>query len=308
MNHTRRKILGYLGTGLALSALPAAVWSNSPTPSASASAGKSVPKITLNDGKQIPILGYGTWDVRGAEGQKAIESALELGYRHIDTAVIYENEDIVGAAVRASGIPREEIFITSKIWSDINRDGAKRNLEQSLKRLAMDYVDLYLLHQYDGDVYGAWEGLLEEQQAGRVKSIGVSNFDAAQITEFAGKVKVKPVINQIEINPGTQQQETRRAMKSLAIAAQAHSPFGGAARGPGAAVTLKRPELVAIGEKHGKSAAQVVLRWLVQQDIITIPKSSNPKRMLENLSIFDFSLEEAEMQQIAALDGKIGEK
>ena len=307
MNHSRRKALQTLAAALALGALPACAREGSKTPPQAAPDkpdNAAAPKLALNDGNRIPLIGYGTWDVRGAEGQKAIETALELGYRHIDTAVIYENEDIVGAAVRASGIPRDEIFITSKIWSDMNREGARRTVARSLKALGLDYIDLYLLHRPEGDIYGAWEGLIGEQRAGRVKSIGVSNFNAAQITEFDRRAAVKPVLNQIELNPAQQQQATRRAMQPLNIAVQAHSPFGGAARGPGAGVILKRPELLAIAEKHGKSAAQIVLRWLVQQNIIAIPKSANPSRMKENLAVFDFSLDNEDMRQIAALDGK----
>lgn len=301
MNPVRREVLNCLATGLALSALPASAQSKDLLPAAGN--GAAVPGITLSDGKKIPILGYGTWDVRGAKGQKALETALALGYRHIDTAVIYENEDIVGAAVRASGILRSEIFITSKIRSDMSRDGARRTFAQSRKTLGLDYIDLYLLHEPVGDIYGAWEALIEEQRAGNVRSLGVSNFDAAQINEFSSRVAVKPVLDQIELNPGIQQRATRRALRPLNIAVQAHSPFGGAL-GNGARAMLQRPELVAIAKKHGKSAAQVVLRWLVQQNIIAIPKTTNPGRMKENLSVFDFTLDDFDMQRIAALDGK----
>lgn len=260
---------------------------------------KETPRLILSNSVAIPILGYGTWDVRGAEGQRAIESALELGYRHIDTATIYANEDIVGAAVRASGIPREEIFVTSKVWpSDMSREGALRACEQSRRQLGMDYIDLYLLHRPGGDRYGAWDALSDLHRQGQVRALGVSNFSAAQIEEFHQRVSVKPVLNQIELNPAVQQNEVRRVMQRLGVAVQSYSPFGG---GHGSRVMLQNPALVRIGAKHRKTPAQVILRWLVQQDIIAIPKTMRRERMRENLAVFDFALDADDMRVIAGL-------
>ncbi len=300
MNLSRRQTLQTFAATLALGALPARAQAGKSALPAAAS-GADVPKLTLGDGTKIPILGYGTWDVRGAAGQKAIETALALGYRHIDTAAMYGNEDIVGAAVRASGIPRRDIYITSKIWSDMSGDGARRTFARSQKALGLDYIDLYLLHRPSGDIYAAWETLNAEQRAGNVKSLGVSNFNAAQIAEFHARVASKPVLNQIELNPTEQQHATSRAMQPLGVAVQSYSPFGG---GSGSRAMLQRPELVQIGAKHGKSAAQIILRWLVQQNIIAIPKTVRPERMRENLAVFDFALDDDDMRQIAALDGK----
>ena len=282
--------LGALAMGLPVAGLAATTARNK---------GVAMPQLTLNNGVKIPILGYGTWDVRGADGQKAIETALELGYRHIDTATIYNNEDIVGAAVRASGIAREEIFITSKVWpSDMSRENTAHTFEQSRKRLGMDYIDLYLLHRPSGDIYGAWEALSSLHSQGQVKALGVSNFNAAQIEEFFRRVGVKPVLNQIELNPLVQQNEVRQAMQRLNVATQSYSPFGG---GHGSREMLKNPVLVQIGEKHKKTPAQVILRWLVQQNIIAIPKTMRRERMQENLAVFDFALDADDMRQIAAL-------
>ena len=261
--------------------------------------GATVPLVSLNNGVKIPILGYGTWDVRGAEGQKAIETALELGYRHIDTATIYNNENIVGAAVRASGIARSEIFITSKVWpSDMGSEATLRSFEQSRKQLGVEYIDLYLLHRAHGDIYGAWDALSRLHKQEQLKALGVSNFNAAQIEEFHRRVSIKPVLNQIELNPTVQQTEVRRTMQRLNIATQAYSPFGG---GQGSREMLKNPVLVQIGSRHQKTPAQVILRWLVQQNIIAIPKTMRRERMQENLSVFDFALDAGDMRAIAAM-------
>lgn len=258
----------------------------------------AMPRITLNNGVHIPILGYGTWNVRGAEGQKAIETALELGYRHIDTAAMYNNEDIVGAAVKASGIPRSEIFITSKIWSDMSRAGAQRTFEASAQKLGLDHVDLYLLHHPGGDIDGAWAALSDLYRQGRIKALGVSNFDAGQIQAFYKRVAIKPVLNQIELNPLQQQRDVRRAMQEIGVAVQSYSPFGGSS---GSREMLQLPALVQIAARHGKTPAQIILRWLVQQNIIAIPKTMRRERMLENISVFDFALDEGDMQSIAGL-------
>lgn len=278
-----------------------------PDPRADASSpdpGNRVPRLALGDDASIPVLGYGTWDVRGATGQKAIETALALGYRHIDTAAMYANEDIVGAAVRASGIPREQIFITSKVWSDMSRNGAQRTVEQSLRALGLDYIDLYLLHRPSSDIHGAWDALSALQREGRLRTLGVSNFNAAQLDDFHRRVAIKPVLNQIELNPRIQQHATRRAMKRLGVLTQSYSPFGG---GSGSRHMLQDPTLARIASRHGKTAAQVILRWLVQQDIVAIPKTLRPERMQENLAIFDFSLDATDLRALARLDTQAGQ-
>lgn len=303
MNQTRRNHLKLLGAMCMLGATTACA-TNAAKNAANNAAGNAanaaqIPRIDLGGGVSIPILGYGTSGIVGAEGQKAIETALKLGYRHIDTAIVYGNEDIVGAAIKASGIPRSEIFITTKIMRDMHREGAARAFEESSRKLGTDYIDLYLLHSPRGEVEGAWETLTHLHLEGKIKAIGVSNFDATLIRELHQKAAVKPALNQIRINPLDQQRATRQAMSELGVVAQAYSPLGGRRNNLS---VLELPELAAIAAAHQKTPAQIALRWLVQQNIVAIPKTSRPERMAENLAIFDFELTPQEMEKINGLD------
>ncbi|MBQ7626018.1 MAG: aldo/keto reductase [Rhodocyclaceae bacterium] len=258
----------------------------------------AVPDYVLNNGVHIPILGYGTWNVRGRDGQQAIEAALEVGYRHIDSAAYYRNEDIVGAAVRASGLRREEVFVTTKLMWGMDADGeaAKREFAKSLKALQMDYVDLYLIHAPYGDIKSIWAAFCALHEQGRAKAIGVSNFSTELVAQLCEEFPVKPALNQIELHPFHQQVQTQAALDKLGVATESYSPFG-----TGDTRILKNETLTRIGEKYGKTAAQVILRWQIQRNIITIPKTARRARMIENLSIFDFALSDEDMQQIAAL-------
>lgn len=258
-----------------------------------------VPNFTLNNGREIPILGYGTWDIRGKEGFRAIENALEVGYRHIDSAQYYRNEDIVGEAVRNSRIKRDEIFVTSKLqWgANVGKDGAKRAVYESLDALKFDYIDLYLIHAPYGDIKGIWAGFCELVEKGLIKSIGVSNFSVDLVRELCDEFAIKPVLNQIELHPFKQQIRAQTELDKLDVATQAYSPFGS-----GSSKILKNETLQKIGEKYGKTAAQVILRWQIQRNIITIPKTATKSRMIENISIFDFKLSDEDMREIANLE------
>ncbi|WBR54338.1 aldo/keto reductase [Campylobacter sp. VBCF_01 NA2] len=258
-----------------------------------------VPNFTLNNGREIPILGYGTWDIRGRDGLKAIENALEVGYRHIDSAQYYRNEDIVGEAVRNSGIKRDEIFVTSKLmWgANVGKEGAKRAVYESLDALKFDYIDLYLIHAPYGDIKGIWAGFCELVGKGLIKSIGVSNFSVDLVRELCDEFAIKPVLNQIELHPFNQQISAQNELDKLGVATQAYSPFG-----TGSSRILQNETLKIIGEKYGKTAAQVILRWQIQRNIITIPKTATKSRMIENISIFDFNLSNDDMKKIANLE------
>lgn len=257
-----------------------------------------VPNYELNNGVKIPILGYGTWDIRGSKGQRAIEDALEVGYRHIDSAQYYRNEDIVGNAVRNSGIARSEIFVTSKLqWgANVGKDGAKRAFYKSLEELKFDYIDLYLIHAPYGDIKGIWAGFCELYEQGLIKSIGVSNFSVNLVRELCNEFPIKPVLNQIELHPFKQQILAQKGLNELGVATESYSPFG-----TGSSRILSNETLKKIGEKYGKTAAQVILRWQIQRNIITIPKTATKSRMIENISIFDFNLSDDDMKEIANL-------
>ena len=264
-----------------------------------------VPNFTLNNGMEIPILGYGSWDIRGKEGLRAIENALEVGYRHIDSAQYYRNEDIVGEAVRNSGIKRDEIFVTSKLmWgANVGFDGAKRAVYESLDALKFDYIDLYLIHAPYGDIKGIWAGFCELVEKGLIKSIGVSNFSVDLVRELCDEFAIKPVLNQIELHPFKQQIRAQTELDKLDVATQAYSPFGS-----GSSKILKNETLQKIGTKYGKTAAQVILRWQIQRNIITIPKTATKSRMIENISIFDFNLSDDDMKKIANLEKFLKER
>ena len=258
-----------------------------------------IPTITLNNDIEMPRIGYGVFRMKDPEEcEEAVVQAIQSGYRLIDTAAAYENEEAVGRAIRRCGVPREELFITTKLWiTDTSYEGAKRGFSNSMKRLGLDYIDLYLIHQPYNDYYGAWRALEELYAEGKVRSIGVDNFTQDKLADFLFWNKVKPAVNLAECNAFFQREDDRLYMESKNIQMQAWSPL---AAGQGR--LLENETLCAIANTHNKSVAQVVLRWLVQRNIVPLVKSANSQRMKENLDIFDFALTDAEMQQIAALD------
>lgn len=258
-----------------------------------------IPTITLNNGVKIPAIGYGVFRMKNpAECEEAVVQAIQSGYRLIDTAAAYENEEAVGRAIRRCGVPREELFITTKLWiTDTSYEGAKRGFARSMERLGLDFVDLYLIHQPYNDYYGAWRALEELYAAGKARVIGVDNFTPDKLADFVFWNKVKPAVNLIECNAFFQREEDRRYMESQNIQMQAWSPL---AAGQGR--LFENETLRTLAAAHNKTVAQMVLRWLVQRNIVPLVKSANPERMRENLDIFDFALTDAEMQQITALD------
>lgn len=257
-----------------------------------------IPTITVNNGIVIPQIGYGVFQTPPEETERCVREALEVGYRLIDTAQAYANEEGVGAAVRASGVPREEVFITSKIWvSHMNYERATASIDESLRRLGTDYIDLMLLHQAMGDYPGAYRAMEEAYRAGKLRAIGVSNFDPERLIDVALLAEVVPAVNQIETHPFRQQDAAHEVMASLGVAHEAWAPF---AEGKNSIFT--NPVLAAIGEKYGKKPGQVILRALMHKDVIVIPKSVRRARMEENFDVFDFSLDEEDMAAFAALD------
>lgn len=258
-------------------------------------------KVTLNNGVEMPILGFGVFQINDpAECEQSVLDALETGYRLIDTAVSYQNEEAVGKAIRASGVPREEIFLTTKLWvQDTGYEKTKIAFEKSLKRLNVDYLDLYLIHQPYGDVHGSWRALEELYKEGKTRAIGISNFQTDRVMDLICFNEVVPAVNQIETHPFHQQVENQKFLQENGVQIESWGPFAEGKNG------LFTNELLAdIGEKHSKSIAQVVLRWLVQRGVVAIPKSVRKERMKENLSVFDFQLSQEEMDRIQTLDQK----
>ena len=255
--------------------------------------------ITLNDGNMIPAVGFGVFMIP-ADGStyKAVLEALKVGYRHIDTAAAYFNEREVGKAVRDSGIPREEIFVTSKLWlQEYGYEAAKKGIDTSLSKLGLDYIDLYLLHQPYGDVAGAWKALEEAKAEGKIKSIGVSNMTPKLYTELTADFATKPAVNQVECNPLFQQKALRGVLAKDDVKLEAWYPLG-----HGDKSLLENPSITALAEKYGKNAGQIILRFEVQEGFIVLPKSTNPERIKGNIDIFDFELTADEMETIRALD------
>ena len=255
--------------------------------------------ITLNDGNKIPAVGFGVFTIpNDGPTYDAVLQALKAGYRHIDTAAAYFNESDVGKAVRDSGIPREEIFITSKLWlQDYGYEAAKKGLETSLEKLGMDYIDLYLLHQPYGDVAGAWKALEEAKEDGVLKSIGVSNMTQKIWKEFLPQASTIPAVNQVECNPFFQQKELKALLAEHDVKIEAYQPLGS-----GNAAMLSHPAVTKIAEKYGKNAGQIVLRFELQEGLIILPRSTNPERVAGNIDLFDFELTEEEMNAIRAMD------
>ena len=256
-------------------------------------------EVILNNGISMPAIGYGVFRMTNAdECEEAVVQAIKAGYRLIDTAAAYENEEAVGRAIKRCGVPREELFITTKLWvTDTNYERAKKGFYNSLNRLGLDYVDLYLIHQPYNDYYGAWRALEELYHEGKVRSIGVDNFTEDRLADFLFFNKVKPAVNMIECNTIFQRENERQYLKKQNILMEAWSPLAA-----GESSIFKNELLCKIAETHKKSVAQVILRWLVQRGIVTVVKSANPKRMKENIDIFDFQLTAEEMNKIATLD------
>ena len=256
-------------------------------------------KITLNNGVEMPVLGFGVFQVKDLqECERSVSDAISSGYRLIDTAQSYENEEAVGKAIRKSGVPRDQLFITTKLWLQSNGyDGAKKSFEQSLKKLQLDYLDLYLIHQPYGDVYGEWRAMQDLYKEGRVRAIGVSNFHPDRLMDLIIHNETRPAINQIETHPFHQQLDSQKFLEENNVQIESWGPF---AEGKN---NLFHNELLAsIASKHSKSIAQVVLRWLIQRGVIAIPKSVRKERMEENISVFDFQLSREEMETIKTLD------
>lgn len=254
--------------------------------------------IQLNNGIDMPILGYGLFQVPPREAERCTREALETGYRLIDTAQAYANEQGVGDAVRQSGIPREELFIVTKIWiTNAGEERAARSFEQSLRKLQTDYVDLLLIHQAYGDVFGSWRAMEKAYADGKARAIGVSNFQACRFYDFASVVDVKPAVNQLQCCVLSQQRTILPEMARYDTKMMAWGPLG-----QGSDDLLKNPVLAAIGAKYGKTPAQVALRWLIERGIVAIPKSTHKERMEANFEIFDFSLSQEDMKAIEPLN------
>ncbi|MFF1261234.1 aldo/keto reductase [Streptomyces sp. NPDC058321] len=255
--------------------------------------------VTLNNGVDMPIIGFGVYQIPAEETEQAVSDALEAGYRLLDTAASYGNEEAVGRAIKNSGIPREELFVTTKLYvqdapAEVN---TKRAFETSLNKLGLDYLDLYLMHQPYGDVYGQWRAMEALNRDGAAKAIGVANFYPDRLLDLIINNEITPAVNQIETHPFFQRADYQDLMREHGVQLQA---WGGFAQGKNGLFT--NPVLSEVGKKHGKSVGQVVLRWAVQRGVASIPKSVRPERMAENLDVFDFALTDDEMASIAALD------
>ena len=255
--------------------------------------------VKLNNGLEMPMVGFGVYQVSDEDTEKAVLEALKAGYRLLDTAAVYGNEAGVGRAIKASGIPREEIFVTTKLWiqPENGYENTKKALENSLTRLGLDYVDLYLMHQPFGDVHEQWRAMEDLYKAGKVRAIGVSNFHMDRLMDLITCHEIVPAVNQIETHPFYQRDAEIAFHKELGILQQAWAPLA-----EGKFEIFSNPILTQIAQKHGKSVAQVVLRWLNQRGVAIIPKSVKVERMLENREIFDFTLDEQDLAQVATLN------
>ena len=257
-------------------------------------------EITLMDGNKIPILGFGVYRIPKEETEKSVIAAIEAGYRHIDTAQVYLNEAEVGEAIKHCGVAREELFITTKVWvENVSYDKAKESILDSLQRMQLDYLDLVLIHQPYNDVYGAWRAMCELKKEGKIRSIGVSNFNYDKLVDLGVFTGEMPAVNQIELNPFHQQKEKVEILKEENVTLEAWAPFA-----EGRNNIFTNPVLEKIAKKHNKSVAQVIIRYFVEQNIVVLAKSTKPVRMKENLNVFDFTLDLTDKEEIAALDLK----
>ena len=257
--------------------------------------------IKLNNDIEIPILGFGVFQIADpAECERSVVDAIQVGYRHIDTAASYMNEEAVGKGIKQSGLAREELFITTKLWIQSNGyESTLKAFDRSLNRLQLDTIDLYLIHQPFGDVYGEWRAMEELYQQGKVRAIGVSNFQPDRIMDLMVHNKIVPAVNQIEVNPFQQQVDSQKFLQDNSVMAEAWAPFA-----EGRNNIFQNEFLLSIAAKHNKSIAQVILRWLVQRDIIALAKSTRKERMVENFNVFDFELSADDMVAITTLDTK----
>lgn len=255
--------------------------------------------VVLNNGVEMPILGFGVFQIDDlAECERSVRDAIDVGYRLIDTAASYGNEESVGNAIKVSGVPRNELFVTTKLWIvDTGYEKTKAAFARSIKRLQLDYLDLYLIHQPYGDVYGSWRAMEELYREGRIRAIGISNFHPDRVMDFLMHHEIPPAVNQIETHPFHQQVETQKFLKENNIQIESWGPFA-----EGKNNIFHNEVLSSIAANHGKTVAQVILRWLTQRDVVVIPKSVRKERMAENFDIFGFDLDTSDMDAIAALD------
>jgi len=260
---------------------------------------KAMRKVVLNNGLEMPILGFGVFQIEDpAECERSVRDAIDVGYRLIDTAASYANEESVGSAIKKSGVARDELFVTTKLWiADTGYEKTKAAFQRSLDRLQLDYLDLYLIHQPYGDVYGSWRAMEELYREGCIKAIGVSNFHPDRVMDFIVQQEVLPAVCQIETHPFHQQVETQKFLKENSIQIESWGPFA-----EGKNNIFHNDVLASIAAKHNKSVAQVILRWLTQRDIVVIPKSVKKERMAENFDIFGFELDGGDMEQVATLE------
>ncbi|MCH6470762.1 aldo/keto reductase [Sinomonas terrae] len=260
------------------------------------------PTVTLNNGVEMPVLGFGVFQIPAEETEQAVLDALELGYRSIDTAAAYQNEEAVGRAMAKSGVRRNELFVTTKLWiQDAGEEAALQAFETSMRKLGLDYLDLWLIHQPYGDYYGSWRAMEQLYEQKRVRAIGVSNFYPDRLADLITHNTVVPAVNQIETHPYFQRIDDEQVMRDKGVQIEAWSPLAQGQHG-----LLQDPVLTEIGTRYQKSTAQVVLRWLTQRGVVAVVKSTKPPRMRENFDVFDFELTDDEMSQIGALDGKSG--
>lgn len=254
--------------------------------------------VTLSNNVKMPILGYGVYQVTKDECERCVLDALKVGYRSIDTAQSYFNEEEVGNAIRKSGVPRDEIFLTTKVWLEhYGEQATYASVLESLRKLQTDYLDLLLLHQPFGDAYGAWRALERLYEEGKVRAIGISNYYADRMVEFSSFNRIRPMVNQVEVHPFHQQTVAKEWMDKYDVQMEAWAPFG-----EGRGGLFDNPVLASIGAKYEKTAAQVMLRWQIQRNVVVIPKSTHIERMEENFNVFDFVLSDDDMAQIAKLD------
>ena len=256
-------------------------------------------KVELNNDIEMPILGFGVYQLEDpAHCEQCVNDAIGIGYRLFDTAAIYKNEEPVGRAIKSSGVPREEFFVTTKVWiQDAGYESTKKAFEKSLKKLQLDYLDLYLIHRPFGDVYGSWRAMEELYKEGKIKAIGVSNFEPGRLVDLIMYNEIAPMVNQVETHVFCQQIESAKVMKEYNVQIESWAPFA-----EGRNSIFENETLVEIANKYNKSVAQVILSWLVQRDVVVIPKSAHKERIKENFNIFDFELMQEDIDKIVSLD------